>query len=144
MRAMRTTDVNAFGTKVLVVVLILALMASCTRYVEIPESEYTGTQESNAGHWRVVTVDGSVVPVARFSSTDSTIVVEELDRSAGRARGTKTQITVPYGIDKRQIRTIERVDSPGRAGDLVVILGIVGVATIATLIIFHETAHGFE
>ena len=141
---MRTTHVNACGRRVLVVVLSIALIGSCTRYVEISESEYNEAGESKTGHWRLVTVDGSTVAVARFVSTDSTVVIEELDRSAGAARPTKTRITVPYAIDKRQIRAIERVDSPGRAGDVVVILGIVGVAMIATLIIFHETAHGFE
>jgi hypothetical protein len=141
---MRTTNVNTSGRKVLVVVLSVALIGSCTRYVEIPESEYRGARESQVGHWQLVAVDGSIVAVARFSSTDSTVVIEALDRSAGAARSTETRITVPYAIDKRQIRAIERVDSPGRAGDIVVILGIVGVATIATLIIFHETAHGFE
>ncbi len=60
-------------------VLIVSVCAttSCTRTIEVPNTEIETLNSSDARSWRVETTNGNLYSVVEFRNTDSVMVVEK-------------------------------------------------------------------
>lgn len=104
---------------------------SCSTFVRIPPREYEQRlQASEIKHYRVRTRDDGVYAVARLSATDSTLVIEEFDRSEDAVAGmTSALMPVPYALDLDDVSSVEIWVKPKKS-DAVLLTGV----TIAALV----------
>jgi hypothetical protein len=76
-------------------ILIVFMAAGCSKPVEIPHDQFeSAAREEHARH-RIQKIDGSHYTVERFSLTDSTVVIEKLNRTDARYKRTALPIVVP-------------------------------------------------
>lgn len=65
----------------IIIVIILLMNVSCTKYVHIPESEYSGIDGSEEQPARITKTDGTTYVVRRFEITQDLVVIYEFDNN---------------------------------------------------------------
>ena len=110
---------------------------SCTHHVEIPPhayEEYSGDASRSVSHWRVHTTDDRIYAVARFSITDSTLVIEKFDSGPGAADSIrKVRTGLPYAIPLEEVAAVEKVETGSGAAIAVAALGTAAAAYLLFL-----------
>lgn len=125
--------------KIYIVSIIWAVVSlvSCTRIVSVPTSSIRGIHSYDARSWRIETTDSLVYSVVRFSTTDTTLVIESIiEKSESEDKGLRyaplKNEDLPVEIP---IQNIERVDGLYVTEELkIVTLSIIGIAAVATLL----------
>jgi hypothetical protein len=111
-------------------ILLLAAMASCTGYVDVPPGEYDDIAPAHAKAYRVRTTDGATYAIVDFTVVDSTIVVEQIV-----ADGRRVPPPQPLSIPLSQVTSIERAEL--RRGPAFFVL--FGMFIVVLLITFPPT-----
>lgn len=116
-----------------VALIVTAFMATgCSKTVEIPRSEIDEPQHREAGSYRIRVKTGEEFWAKRYSTTDSTIVVEEL-LPPNELRGTVV-VVLPLVIKRSDVESIARTRSSAGLA-----IGVVIFAGVAFLIMFSIT-----
>jgi len=120
-----------FWVRAIVAVLLPGLLA-CTRTVHVPVSSLSGEERLPMEAIHVVTVDGTVHKVTKWTLTDSTIVAEAVvvaDRWAPRP-------DLPYTIPLASVDHVDKTElARGRsffllAGAFLLFMAVYGLATL--------------
>lgn len=86
-------------------------------------------QPSKPKHYRVRTRDQRLFAVARWSVTDSTLVIEEFDRESDLEKDVPgDSLPVPYALDLADVSSIEQLAVPGEGEMTILVISVVLVA----------------
>ena len=138
----------------LVLVVLLLFATSCDKYTRFPQWSWSDIDCSTSKRWRVQTPEEAYL-VRRFTTTDSTVVIEEFsdehqsyrldyrtDTLNAPAYGVRKDFALPITLSFNQVTSIERVDKNYMPVFLVVV-GVVAVAAIFAWLIYG-TNWGYE
>jgi hypothetical protein len=109
--------------RAIALVLIAVTGAGCSKAVVIPRDQLSGRPETRVGY-RIQMVDGSHYTARRFSTTDSTLVIEKLNPSDSRHK----KVTVPIVLSMNDIQSVSRLEM--REGLSFAVVAFAGVIVI--------------
>jgi hypothetical protein len=121
----------ATARRIVAAVTLIALLASCTKYVAVPPSDYQNVSGSRPWPCRIETSDGRLITADRFSVVDSTIVVERVVQE-----GKRVDLKEPLVIPLNDIVSMECAElHRGRSffalvGIFAVVMFFVGLSTL--------------
>ena len=99
----------------IIIVIALLMNLSCTKYVRIPESEYSGIDGSEELPARIIKTDGTTYVVRRFEIINDSVIIHQFENNHGdhdtdRKPDPSPIITVPLC----DIAAIESIEMNGR------------------------------
>jgi len=120
--------------------LLIALMATgCTHTVEVPIfAQLEGDTIEHEGKHYIWTNDDSKYITRGFTVGDSTIVITRLDRSDARYR----KNAPPISLSMRDVQKVEKVEEPGLAFDLFMVVACVAVIYAIAFSLFAGSMSG--
>ena len=146
---MRVTDMNKTTTGLrrplhLVLVVLLMFATSCAKYTRYPQWTWSDLDCSVSERWKVQTREKAYL-VHRFTTTDSTVVIEEFSEHYQSYTLAHSSVTpnqpgsdvggnsvTPITLSFDQVTSIERIDKDYRTVGLVG-LGVLAIVAILTL-----------
>ena len=131
----------------LVLVVLLLFATSCDKYTRFPQWSWSDIDCSTSKRWRVQTPEEAYL-VRRFTTTDSTVVIEAFsdehqsyrldyrtDTLNASAYGVRKDFALPITLSFNQVTSIERVDKDYKMAGFVV-LGVFAVVAILAWVLY--------
>lgn len=120
--------------RIVAAVTLIAMLASCAKYVAVPPSDYATVSGKRTRPCHIETSDGRLITADRFSVVDSTIVVERVVEE-----GKRVELTEPLAIPLQDVVSIECAKTgQARKPSLVVVV----FAVVACFIVLATYARG--
>ncbi len=116
----------------LALVLIAFLMTGCTKAVEIPPADIDKPEYRWPGSYRIRVTTHEEFLVRKFSTTDSTIVVEQLLSTDERYGSAKQPL--PIVIPRANVASIAAISKSPSTGGIVIGGVIIGLAVFLILV----------
>jgi hypothetical protein len=109
------------GRGVVALLLIGSMVTGCTQAVEVPREQFeSASQAHNVSH-RITMTGGSRYAVKRFSLTDSTVTIAELNPADERYK----HVELPIVMRREDMKSIERLElDPGKSFFVVLPIGL--------------------
>ena len=118
-------------------VILLTVVVSCTRSINVTESSLTRTA-SYEGLYRIETRDDESFTVRKFSINDSTLVINQLNESDKRYGTDK----LPVVVDLAAVRSVSRLHVSSTKTALLVLAGASVVIAIVLIASFDVPSLG--
>jgi hypothetical protein len=122
----------------MVLICFLVMISSCSRYVELPWTQYEDIEEDSTSSWRIHTKSGHVYEAARLSITDTTLVITEFAPTKRVVHSTGNSMRpVPFVLNRTEVLSIEKRAELG-GGEKLLAMGfviVIGLILIITYVI---------
>ena len=128
----------------LVFAALLLFAVSCEKYTRYPPGNWSSLDYSASQRWRVKTCD-EVYLARRVTTTDSTVVIEELSKNDERCKvagrddtsgpldhDVGPAVVMPIALTFEEVTSIEKIDHD-RVREAVLVVGLTAVAVVAAL-----------
>jgi len=115
------------------VILIASMTAACTKAVVIPRADWADYEKRIEGSYRIRLTSREDYLVRRFSTTDSTVVIEEMLPGDERYRTRRTEL--PIAIPLSEVESIAETRTNWGVLGPVVLIGTAALGYFLYLLI---------
>lgn len=124
--------------RIVAMVMIVALLAACTKTVRVPEEEFAALRPAKHSYIEVTTLEAAY-RVSEFKFVDSTLVIQRMQLRSGvypaHDDGSDAPPTLPYPVPLRAIRSITRTHWMSNTG----VVAIAACGAILLFVLFLES-----
>ena len=122
-------------TRTISMVLVVLLLVACSRAVEMPRDQLEAQEASKVGSYKVRLHGWNEYNVRRFSMTDSTVVIEELQDFDDHYKLKKHDMPIVVPLEEVEYIAVMETNKPLTTGVVVIaVAGAVYMTYVALLL----------